>query len=117
MAKPSESKKAKETTIDFDYIKSKQFRVIHVDGVHGGIAPKGNAIQMAMFSERVPIPRNEKYVIKNGKLGGRVSVEERGAIVREVEVEVIVDLAIAESIQKWLGEKIELAVKSRIKAK
>ena len=36
--KVSKVKVPKRGTISFDYIKSYQFRVVHVDGAHGGIA-------------------------------------------------------------------------------
>ncbi len=100
---------AVQDKISFDYIKSNQFRVIHVDGVHGGATPKGHAIQMAFFSERAPIPKRETYGLVGGKLGERKEKVERDAIVREVEVEVIMDLETAKAITKWLGEKIESA--------
>jgi hypothetical protein len=96
--------------IKFDYIKSNQFRVIHVDGAHGGVSPKG-LIQMAFFSERAPIPKRETYSLEQGKLGPRTKVEQRDAIVREVEVETLIDLQVAKVIVQWLGEKIEQAEK------
>jgi len=104
-------------TVKFDYIKSNQFRVIHVDGTHGGVTPKGTGIQIAFFSERAPIPKREEHTIHNGKVGERVAVTLRDAIVREVEVEALMDLAVARRIHKWLGEKIELATKSEKEAK
>jgi hypothetical protein len=104
------SKNGKETEkppieIKFDYIKSNQFRVIHVDGVHGGSSPKG-LIQMAFFSERNPIPKQETYELEKGMLAKRKKVEKREAIVREVEVEALFDLQVAEAIVGWLQEKI-----------
>lgn len=96
-------------TISFDYIKSNQFRVIRVDGAHGGIAPKRHAIQMALFSERAPIPKRETYKLEKESLGQRIEIQERDAIIREVEVEALMDLETAKAINKWLGEKIKLA--------
>lgn len=103
------SSMSEKPTVSFDYIKSNQFRVIRVDGVHGGVSPKGNVIQMALFSERAPIPKRETYRIENGKLRERTASEQRDAFIREVEVEVLVDLATAKAMHKWLGEKIESA--------
>src|SRR3972149_478470 len=96
--------------INFDYIKSNQFRVIHVDGAHGGVSPKG-LIQMAFFSERAPIPKQETYELEQGKLGKRKKVKQREAIIREVEVETLIDLQVAKVIVRWLGEKIDQAEK------
>jgi len=98
-----------QNRVSFDYIKSNQFRVIHVDGAHGGITPKGHVIQMALFSERAPIPRRETYKLQEGKLGERTEKVERDAIIREVEVEALIDIETAKRIAEWLKEKIEQA--------
>jgi hypothetical protein len=94
--------------IKFDYIKSNQFRVVHVDGAHGGVSPKG-LIQMAFFSERAPIPQQETYMLEQGKLGKCKAVKQRDAIIREVEVETLIDLQVAKVIVQWLGDKINQA--------
>ena len=99
---------ANELKINFDYLKSSNFRVIRADGVHGGLTPKGNAIQMALFSERNPIPQREIFSIKEGNLGEREGLQVRPAVVREVEVEAIMDLETAENVIKWLEEKIQI---------
>ncbi len=109
--KSADVKKNRKKTINFDYIKSNQFRVIHADGVHGGLHPKGKAIQMAFFSERQPIPRRETYNFDGEKLTGIKKTDKRDAIVREVEVEVLLDLDMAISLHKWISEKIEDAMK------
>jgi hypothetical protein len=95
--------------ISFDYIKSSQFRVIRVDGAHGGITPKGHVIQMAFFSERQPIPKRETYKLEKGRLSKLIAKEERNAIIREVEVEALIDIETAKTIVKWLEDKIQQA--------
>ena len=96
--------------LTFHYIKGNQFRVIHGDGVQGGLTPKGNAIQMAIFSERLPIPVQTTHLLEaGGKVGAETSREGRKGVVREVEVEVILGVYEAESIAKWLEEKVKLA--------
>jgi len=102
--KPVESKEKK--TIDFDYIKSNQFRVIHADGIHGGVSPNGCFIQMAFFSERAPIPKRETFNLGADKLGDKIATEQRDAVVREVEVELLMNIGTAKSICKWINEKI-----------
>lgn len=77
---------------------------------------------MAFFSERMPIPKSEEFLVKeDGKLGDRLQVEGRSAIVREVEVEAILSLATAKSLCVWLEQKIktaeEIAVKGVANAK
>jgi len=99
----------KATKISFDYIKSNQFRVVHVDGAHGGIAPSGHTIQMALFSERAPIPKRETYKLEASVLGDRIARVERDAIIREVEIEALMDLNTAKRIVGWLEAKIHAA--------
>jgi len=121
--KPAKAKRPQKITVSFDYIKSNQFRVIRVDGVHGGVTPRGNTIQMALFSERTPIPQRETHEIvvsdeKGGKLGKMIKAVKRDAfMVREVEVEALMDLTISKAIHAWLGRKIEEAEKLTNKGK
>lgn len=115
--KQVKAKKSRKSTVSFDYIKSYQFRVIRVDGVHGGVTPRADAVQMALFSERRPIPQKEKYQIERERLGKRVEVQGRKAIIREVEVEAIMNLDTAKRISDWLKDKIQAVeqLKSRQK--
>jgi hypothetical protein len=92
--------------VRFDYIKSNFFRVIHVDGVHGGLRPSGTAIHMALFSERNAIPQTEEMQITEGRIVSPIKVEGRHAIVREVEVDAIVDLGTAVALRDWLSNMI-----------
>jgi len=65
---------------------------------------------MAFFSERLPIPKNEEYLLgTDGKLGKRMKIEARPAIIREVEVEAILSVPVAKSLHMWLGERIKEA--------
>ena len=58
--------------IRFHFIKAEQFRNIHVDGAHGGVTPKG-LIQVAIYNERVPIPREVVHTVsEDGHLGDDV---------------------------------------------
>ncbi|MEX2213683.1 MAG: hypothetical protein WD768_06125 [Phycisphaeraceae bacterium] len=93
--------------IVFHYIKSPQFRTVHADGVHGGITPQGR-IQMSVFSERFPIPVQTVQKIMDNQPGEEV-VGQRVAkegVVREVEVNLVMDVRQAASLVKWLEQKI-----------
>src|SRR3989442_6878794 len=46
----------KPQDVTFHYIKSSQFRVVHADGIIGGVTPRG-LIHIAVFSERPAIPQ------------------------------------------------------------
>lgn len=95
--------------IRFHYIKSPQFRTVHVDGVHGGLTPQGK-VQMALYSERLPIPRETvQYLKEDGSLGDEI-LEERVArvgVVREIESNLVMDIEQARSVARWLMEKVE----------
>jgi hypothetical protein len=94
--------------IRFDYIKSNQHREIFVEGIHGGITPKGR-IQMSLFCERQPIPRQIVHKFDGLELGPEIQSERlsRDAIIRSVEATLILDLSTAEAMHKWLGLKIK----------
>ena len=104
-----ESKSAGPTTptVTFDYIKGVNFRPVRADGVIGGVTPNGH-IHMALYSERAAIPRRTLIeVTGDGQLGETREVETRGSVVREMEVDIFLDLRTAESIYTWLGERIK----------
>lgn len=107
----------KAQTIKFDYIKGNYFRVVHVDGAFGGNSPRGD-IRMSVWNERWPIPKQTTYKLQEGgKLGDEIREERitREAVVREVEVELVMDIEVAKTIQEWLKDKINKA-EAEIKA-
>jgi hypothetical protein len=94
--------------ISFDFIKSNLFRVIHADGAWGGITPQGK-IDLSIYSERVAIPQKVVHAVNpDGSLGGEIRTERvtRDAIVRELEVEIIMDVSTAQALCAWLQQKI-----------
>jgi len=96
--------------ITFYYIKSPQFRVVHVDGVSGGPTPSGRGIHIAFFSERVAIPQQTTQSVgPDGALGPEIPGTRFGkeGIVRELEVDAILDLDTAKAFQLWLGAVLE----------
>lgn len=108
---------AKKKRLQFHYIKSNLFRSIHVDGAFGGVTPT-QAIHMAVYSERLPIPRSTIHeVAEDG--GSLIEVREereaRSGLVREMEVDLVMGLDEAVAIHKWLGEKIKEAALMKAK--
>lgn len=98
----------KPKKIRFHFIKGNYYRVIRVEGVHGGLTPHGH-IFAALFNERAPIPQVTSHTMnQDGSLGEEIMDERetKDGFVREVEVGVMMDLAAAEGFHKWLGEKI-----------
>jgi hypothetical protein len=92
--------------IRFDYVKSNHFRVVHVDGVHGGARPNANSIHMALFNERNAIPKSETYSVTEGRLGPPVKADRREAVIREVEIDAVMDLNTAKALRQWLDQAI-----------
>jgi hypothetical protein len=94
--------------VSFHYIKSNHFRIVHADGAHGGLQPRGH-IEIFFFSERFPIPRlTVNPVTDDGKLGDEIRSERevRDGVVREVEVGVFMNVHEARSLVQWLQDKI-----------
>ncbi len=94
--------------INFDYIKAQHFRVIHADGAIGGLTPNGH-IHMALYSERAAIPRRMVFPLEANKLGGEIQSERvsRDAYVREIDVDVMMTLDVAEALRQWLDDKVK----------
>jgi hypothetical protein len=95
--------------VAFDYIKGQFFRVIHVDGAIGGITPQGH-VHIGFFSERPPFARRiVQRANPDGTLGEAV-VEKtvvRDAIVRELDVDVIMTYSVLENLHAWIGQRLE----------
>jgi hypothetical protein len=105
-ATPSNGQK-QPSVVKFDYIKSNFFRVIHADGAWGGITPTGH-IQVAFWNERPPIPKQLEFeVTPEGGIGDETKRVGRDAVVREVEVNVVMNLLTAKTFVNWLQDKIK----------
>lgn len=95
----------------FEYLKSQYFRVIHADGAIGSVTPHGH-IHVAIYSERPAIPRKMAFArTDQGALGAELPEERvaREGIVREMDVDIIMSVAVAESLKTWLSTKIDEA--------
>jgi hypothetical protein len=89
----------------FHYIKSRLFRVIHVDGAIGGITPAGY-IHMTIFSERPAIPQTSEHpVTSEGTLGAPALTSKEG-FVREMDADLMMSRSTAEGIRDWLNERL-----------
>jgi hypothetical protein len=108
MAKRAKDQKLPKE-LEFDFIKSNFFRVIKADGAFGGISPNGS-IHMALYSERSAIPTKTFHSLEaSGQLGPELREKRQGrrAILREVEVDVSMDIAQAIVLRDWLTDKID----------
>lgn len=91
--------------VKFHFVKSSLFRVIHSDGVWGGLSPRG-LMTLSFFNERLPIPQAVEHAITDGTLGDEVARHGRDGIVREVEFEAIMTIEAAKSLRDWLDQHI-----------
>ena len=94
--------------VSFDYIKGNFFRVAHVDGVIGALTPSG-LIHFATFSERPSIPQHVVHEIsEDSQLGTELPslAVNRGSIVRELEVDLIMSPEVAASLRDWLTSQL-----------
>src|SRR5579864_2737365 len=98
------------------YRDSPAFRTVHASGAYGGITPSGD-IFAAIYSERTEVPLSSYIDIDStGKPGEEVANVSK-AVVREVEVGVLLDLQTAKAFQVWLNNNIatlEAAMKSAV---
>lgn len=101
-----ELQKSEPAEIVFNYIKSSQFRVIHCDGAIGGPTPNGN-IHVTLYSERPAIPQVTVQTISNGILGEVTRSLGRSGVVRELEVDAILDVQRATALRDWLTLRID----------
>lgn len=96
----------KKETITFHYLKSNNFIIHHIDGIYGGVTPKG-FIGINFFSERFPIPKTVTQELIDGKqLGKEISIETKEGVIRQVECGVVMNIDTAKSIYKWLERQI-----------
>lgn len=100
-------KKTKESpsTVSFDFIKSNHFRVVSVDGVFGGLTPRGS-IHMAAWSQRGALPDQVTHEFGPKGLGKEISRKGSSAFVREYEVGLVFDAGVAKAVIVWLEDKV-----------
>ena len=96
-------------TLVIKFEKSKHYRVVHVDGCFGGPSPNGLLV-FCPYSERNEYPTETEYKLsQDGKLGEEIRREGlANGIRREMEVELVMNLTTAKSLQTWLNSKIEI---------
>jgi len=81
----------------------------YVNGVYGGISPKGEIV-MKFFREQIPLPESAdiyvdedgRFVKEDNKFGG-----EKIDVVREILVEIVLQPEHAKPFALWLQSKLE----------
>lgn len=96
--------------VKIDYIKSNHFRVVHGDGVFGGVSPHGKVF-LTFWSARPSIPQTIIHAVnQDGSLGDEIREARvgRDAMIREAEVAVLMDVDVAKSFIKLLQERVKI---------
>jgi hypothetical protein len=94
--------------VEFDFEKSNYFRVIHVDGFFGGIAPTTQLLHVAVFNERAPIPKKVFHPVMDGTLQPETvsKRDARSGVFRELEADLVINLEVAVALRGWLDQRI-----------
>lgn len=94
--------------VEIHYMKSNLFRVIHADGAVGALTPRG-LVHMTLYSERTAIPKTAfRAISEDGQsLEPETQTETIGGVVRELEVDVLMDEAIVRSLRDWLNRRLD----------
>lgn len=109
---PGSEEKAPSSLV-FHFIKTPDYRTIHVDGATGGITPHG-LIHVAIYSEHAAIPQRTTHKIEGRGLGEELDDERvsRGGIVRDVAASLFMTHSVAKAMGEWLlrrAKEIETA--------
>jgi hypothetical protein len=92
--------------VEIYYHKSNFFRVVHADGCYGGVTPRGS-IHCAFFSERGAIPLRTSLSIVEGQAATEKTLESKPGLVRELEVDLVMDFNVAVTLYVWLFDKLD----------
>jgi hypothetical protein len=102
--------------LQFNYIKSPQYREVACHGAIGGATPQGG-IWMSLYAERTPIPRVVEWDVPKPEGGDTIRfdetaagppsrIETRHGVIRHIEVTVYMDLEMAKRLHLWLSTHI-----------
>jgi hypothetical protein len=102
--------------IRFEYLRNPAFRIVHSDGVFGGLTPTGDIV-ISFYSERYPIPKVSVHELTpEGHAGKEITserVDEGKNVVRELETGVHLTLGMAKMVATFLLEKVAQAEKEK----
>lgn len=94
-----------EQRIEAHYVRSQFCRVVAIHGAIGsGHTEKG--IHAALYSEYLALPDSVSYALSPEGVGRELPLDVPRAITREVEVQLIMDVDVAERIARWLMSKV-----------
>lgn len=92
--------------VTYYFQKSPDFRTIHVDGAFGGLTPQAN-VSLSFFSERFAIPQSTIHSVVGGVLGPEIARNVKPGIVREMEINCIMDIHTTKQVIEFLQNKVK----------
>jgi hypothetical protein len=96
------------SSVKFHYVKSNLFRVIHTEGVVGGLTPN-REIFVALFNQRAALPKIIEFALTpEGQLGNEITREGKEGIVREMEIGISLSEAGAQELATFLLQHVKL---------
>jgi hypothetical protein len=93
-------------SIEVYYQKANFFRVVHADGCYGGVNARG-MIHCGFYSERAAFPLRTALPVQDGRPGPEKVIESKSGLVREFEVDVIMDINTGVAFYVWLRDKLD----------
>jgi hypothetical protein len=93
------------TTLEAHYEKSNLFRVVHADGIFGGVTPSGT-LNVAFFSQRTPLPRKSSLSVATNGLATETITDTKTGVFREIEVDIVMDLNTSLAFHAWLTQNV-----------
>lgn len=93
--------------ISIDYRRTNQYRVVQVDGAHGGFTPNGT-FQTYLYSQNNPLPSEStrKVIDENTLRAEEHHFDSDARFVREVEASLKMSPKAAVQIFQWLAERL-----------
>lgn len=95
------------TTLEAHYEKSNFFRVIHADGMFGGLSPSGQ-LHIAIFNQRSPLPKKSNILVAPNGVTTETVTDTKTGIFREIEADVAMNLNTALAFHIWLAQNLNL---------
>ena len=100
----------KQELLEAHYQKSNFFRVVHADASLGA-NPSWIDYRRVLQRTGLALPRRTSTPIVGGVPGSEEILELSG-VLREIEVNVIMDIAVAANVHAWLGQRIAEQLKN-----
>lgn len=107
------------TQIGIYYQRSRHYRTVHADGAQLGVTPRGG-IQFRLFSDQKPFPDFVMHrITAEGNLGEPIEEVIKEGAIREVDVNVVMDIntaiSFASALQQLLTQISQLQEQSASK--